>query len=210
MALIGKRALLHHLTIGPIAALLVYLFWLSRPSLDSDVRLWKALGNSAFVFLSATLIIGPLAKLWNKTARLISWRRETGIWYAFLAISHFLSVRGYALSEPGIKLPVLAGLTALFFTIALLITSSDAALKFLGASSWKWIHYAAYIIFYLSAGHALYFLFLRYDERNWFRYPFLILALLVITLQFAAFFKTVARQRKYQKLDDTQNNDSDN
>src|SRR3989339_1975983 len=96
-----------------------------------------------------TLAIGPLAKLWKPAVRLVPWRREMGIWFALLALSHFIRVRDYAALEPGIELPRLLGLIALFWTLILAATSSDRAVNFLGPSSWKWLHVMAYVIFYL-------------------------------------------------------------
>ena len=193
-----KKLFLRHFSMGLIAVLFVYLFWLSRPELSFNIRLWRALGDTAFSFLFITLIIGPLAKLWRLALRLVPWRREFGIWFAFLALSHFVRVIGYALSEPGLELPILLGLTALFFTLTLMATSSDRAVNFLGISSWKWLHSFAYVIFYLIAAHAAYFLFWRYPEVNWFQYPFLVMAFVVPALQISAFIKEIIRQRAGQ------------
>lgn len=190
-----KTLFLRHLLIGLTAVLLVYLFWLSRPELSFDVRLWRALGDTTFSFLFITLAIGPLAKLWKSVLRLVSWRRETGIWFALLALAHFVRVSGYALSEPGLELPRLLGLIALFWALVLAATSSDRAVNFLGPSSWKWLHASAHTIFYLVAAHAAYFLFWRYSETNWFQYPFLGMALAVPALQISAFVKEVIGQR---------------
>lgn len=190
-----KTLLLRHTFVGFLAAFIIYLFWLSRSELSFDVRLWRALGDTAFSFLFITLIIGPLAKLWKPAVRLVPWRRETGIWFALLALSHFVRAGGYALSEPGIELPSFLGLTALFWALALAATSSDRAVNFLGRSSWKWLHSMAYVIFYLVAAHATYFLFWRYREVKWFQYPFLGIILAVPALQISAFIKEVIRQR---------------
>lgn len=184
-----------HALVGTLAVFVVYLFWLSRPSLFYDVRLWRALGDSAISFLFVALSIGPLSKLWARAQRLVSWRREVGIWFALLALTHFVRVVNYALSEPGIALPRLMGLIALGWALVLAATSSDRAVNFLTVSSWKWLHHGAYIIFYLAALHASYFLFMRYPEENWFRYPFLLMALTVLILQTSAFIKTVIKQR---------------
>ena len=193
----SKKTLFYrHLLVGSLAIALVYLFWLSRPGLSYDVRLWRALGDATFSFLFITLTLGPLAKLWARASRLAPWRRETGIWFALLALSHFIRVIGYALSEPDIALPRLLGLIALSWALVLALTSSDRAVNFLGISSWKWLHHGAYIIFYLAALHASYFLFMRYPDDNWFRYPFLVMALTVLILQASAFVKTVIRQRR--------------
>src|SRR3989344_9313632 len=90
-----KTLFLRHLLTGLIAVLLAYIFWLSRPELSFDVRVWRALGNTAFSFLFVTLAIGPWAKLWKPALRLVPWRRETGIWFAVLAFSHFIRVSNY-------------------------------------------------------------------------------------------------------------------
>lgn len=193
----SKKVLLaRHAFIGSLAIFVVYLFWLSRPGLSSNVRLWRALGDTGFSFLFITLVIGPLAKLWRPVLRLAPWRREFGIWFALLALAHFIRVSEYALSEPGLELPRLLGLIALFFAMTLMITSSDRAVNFLGISSWKWLHSFAHVIFYLVALHASYFLFMRYPEsQNWFRYSFFGMTLTVFALQISAFIKTVIQQK---------------
>ncbi|OGC47420.1 MAG: hypothetical protein A3A94_03265 [Candidatus Portnoybacteria bacterium RIFCSPLOWO2_01_FULL_43_11] len=190
-----KDLLSRHALIGFLAAILVYLFWLSRPELSFEPRLWRALGDSAFTFLFITLAIGPLSKLWKPSLWLLPWRRETGIWFALLALSHFLRVNDYAASVPEFQLPRLLGLIALFLTLLLAATSSDRAVNFLGISSWKWLHYSAYTIFYLTASHAAYFLFIRFPGSNWFRYSFLAMALIVFILQLSAFVKIVVQQK---------------
>lgn len=193
-----KTLFLRHFIVGLTAVSLAYLFWLSQPELSFDIRLWRALGNTAFSFLFITLAIGPIAKLWKPAIKLISWRRETGIWFALLALFHFIRVSEYALSEPGIELPSSLGLIALFWALVLAATSSDRAVNFLGPSQWKWLHGMAYVIFYLVAAHATYFLFWRYPEANWFQYPFLGMAFTVPILQVGAFIKEIIRQRAGQ------------
>ena len=190
-----KTLFLRHFSVGFLAVLLVYLFWLSRPELFFNARLWRALADAAFSFLFFTLAIGPLSRLWKPALRLLVWRRETGIWFAFLALTHFIRVSNFALSEPGIELPRLLGLIALFWALVLAATSSDRAVNFLSISSWKWLHLMTYVIFYLVAGHAAFFLFWRYPEVNWFEYPFLVMAFIVPILQISAFIKEVIRQR---------------
>lgn len=190
-----KALLLRHFIAGSFAAVLVYIFWFSRSSLPFDARLWRALADTAFIFLFFTLAIGPLARLWTPSFRLLSWRRETGIWFALLSLSHFIRVINFALLEYGIELPRLLGLIALFWALVLAATSSDRAVNFLGISSWKWLHSMTYVIFYLVTVHAAYFLFWRYTESNWFKYPFLTMAFAAPLLQIAAFIKEVFRQR---------------
>ncbi len=217
--------LFRHVLMGLLASAAVYLFWMTRPEWSADMRLWRAFGDAAFVFLVVALAIGPLAKLWHAAQRLIPWRREVGIWFAVLAVTHgvliidgwarwsVLRFLGYefipqldrwARLEPGFGLANLMGIVALFWVVVLFLTSSDRAVNFLGVSSWKWLHYSAYAIFYLVALHGIYFLFIHFTlsfhrpvpDPNWFRFPFLALALSVPLLQIAAFIKEVRRQKR--------------
>ena len=220
-----KVLLFRHLLIAVIAALATYIFWFTRSEWSPDMRLWRAFGDAGFTLLFFALVIGPLAKLWNPAQRLVSWRRELGIWFAVLALTHgILIIDGwaqwsvlrffgyeflpqldrFARLEPGFGLANLIGLFALFWTLVLGATSSDKAVNFFGVSAWKWLHYGAYIIFYLTVAHVAYFLFIHYTisfhrpvpDPNWFRFPFVGMALFVFILQIAGFIKTVRDQKK--------------
>ena len=192
------------------------------------MRFWQAVGDSSFLLLIFTMAIGPIAKQWSSAARLVPWRRETGIWLGPMAFLHtFLVWNGWARwdmwrflgyefvpelnrlarLEPGFGLSNIIGMVAIFLTLVLVATSSNRAVKLFGSSAWKWLQYGSYTVFYLVVIHSLYFLFLHYtasfhrpvpNDPNWFRYPFLILALIVPILQASAFIKTV-KQRGRQR-----------
>ena len=188
------------------------------------MRLWRAIGDGSFLLLFFTLAIGPLVRLWPALGPLLPWRRETGIWFGVLALVHtYLVFDGwarwdvlrflgyeyvdqlgrYARLEPGFGLSNSIGLVAAFLTLLLMATSSDWAVNRLGASAWKWLQYGSYTVFYLVVLHTLYFLFMHYtisfhrippENPNWFRFPFLILSVLIPLLQTAAFIKMVRRK----------------
>lgn len=89
-------------------------------------------------------------------------------------------------------------------TVSLVLTSTDRAVRALGPSAWKLLQVSSYSVFYLSAVHAGYFLFMHYtasfhrqvpDLQNAFRVPFLLLTLGLVVLQAAAFAATVRRRR---------------
>lgn len=214
---------LRQTVVGGVAVLFVWLFWISRPGWSWDMRLWKAFGDAAFMLLFITLVIGPLARLWSPSAKLLPWRKYVGIWFGLIAIIHgFLVWNGWARwdisrffgyefvpelgrivrLEPGFGLANLIGVIALSLTIVLMATSSERALKYLG-TSWKWLHYSANTIFYLSAIHTGYFLYIHYTVSfhksvpppDWFRVPFLLLVVVVLFLQSIAFVKTVKNRR---------------
>lgn len=207
-----------HLVVAVLAGALVWGFWISRPTWDPEMRLWKAVGDAAFGLLLLTLVTGPLARLARPVTRLVAWRRQLGIWFAIVALIHgVLVVHGWARwglrrflgyevvpqlgreirLEPGFGLANLIGLTALVLTLMLAATSSDRALRRLGPG-WKWLHRSAQSVFYLSLLHGGYFLFIHYTASfhkqvpppDWFRAPFVILGLVVLGLQAAAFVKT--------------------
>ena len=219
------RPVVRHLTVAGLAGVLVWLFWSTRPTWDGEMRLWKAVGDAAFVLLLVTLTLGPAARLARPVSRLLPWRRQLGIWFALVAALHgVLVVHGWARwsfrrflgyevvpqlgrevrLEPGFGLANLVGVTALAFALVLAATSSDWALRRLGAPAWKWLHHSALFVFYLSLLHAGYFLFLHYTlsfhkkvpPADWFRFPFVALGATVVLLQLGAFLTTAARGQR--------------
>lgn len=223
--MLKENLLLRHTLMGTVALSFVLIFWMSRPEWTEEMRLWRAVGDGAFMMLFLTLVVGPMAKLWGWARQLVPWRRETGIWFGLLSLVHgILTLTGWVKwdlnlffgyefvaqlgrnvrIEPGFGLANLLGLAALFWTLVLTATSSNWAMRKLGGSSWKWLHNGAYIVFYLVTFHSFYFLFIHYTisfhrtvpEPNWFRYPFLALALTVPLLQTAGFLKTVRQKRE--------------
>ena len=222
----SKQLLRRHGIVALASIVLALPFWFGRLNWVWDMRLWRAVGDSALLLLFFTLAIGPIARLWPPAARLVSWRRETGIWYGLAAVAHTLLVfdgwtrwdwlrfLGYefipalnrtARMEPGFGLANLIGLVAIFLTLLLVATSSNWAINKLGASAWKWLQYGSYTVFYLVVLHTMYFLFIHYTvsfhrqvppDPNWFQTPFLILAFTIPLLQAAAFVKTVSRRQR--------------
>ena len=210
---------MRHLAVAVFAAGLVGLFWASRPTWSAEMRLWKAVGDAAFVLLVVTLMLGPLARVARSTARLLTWRRQLGIWFALVATLHgFLVVHGWARwslrrflgyevvpqlgrevrLEPGFGLANLIGLAALLYSLVLAATSSDRAVRRLGPSAWKWLHHGALFVFYMTLLHSGYYLFIHYTPSfhkqvppaDWFRLPLVLTGAMLIGLQVAAFVKT--------------------
>ncbi len=195
------------------------MFWATRPNWVAEMRLWKAVGDAAYVLLIATLAIGPMTRLAPVTRRWLRWRRQVGIWFALTATLHAVlilngwarwSLRrflGYeyipqlgreARLEPGFGLANLVGSAALLLALILAATSSDWAMRGLGRSSWTWLHRLAQTVLVLSLLHGSYFLFIHFTESfhrapppdlDWFRMPFLVAGLAVIALQMLAFWR---------------------
>lgn len=188
------------------------------------MRLWKAVGDAGFGLLWATVVIGPLAKLWRPARKLLPWRRQLGIWFALVSSLHaFLIFNGWtewtlsrffgyefvpqlgraARMEPGFGLANILGVAALSIALLLAATSSDQAMRALRGPGWKFLHNGAYFVFYVGSIHALYFLFIhftlsfhkRVPEPDWFRYWFLAMVSVVLVLHVSSFVKTVQKSR---------------
>lgn len=177
-----------HLSVCLFGLLMVYLFWLSRMEWEAEMRLWRAVGDAAFMLLFTTMMIGSLSRIWpRRFSPLLRWRRAFGIWFAMFASVHaFLVWDGWALwsvmrllgyqdlaiigfsgqpilMDPGFGLSNLIGLVALFWALVLLAISSDRAVTILGARAWKRIQSYANLILYLVVLHVAYYLFLHYE-----------------------------------------------
>lgn len=169
----------------------------------------------AFILLSLTLMIGPIMTL--KKSGVVSsplkspwsWRGELGIWFAISSIIHFilfmngfpkwnlLKALGGGIGGGGLGIATFIGLIALFWTIILTIASFNKIIVFLG-TSWKWIHSFTYVVFYLIVSHLTYFQFFSTYRGgpDWFGYTSIVIALIVMGLQFSAFVKILIRNRK--------------
>lgn len=213
-----RRRWTRHLVLAGVSAMLVWAFWLSRPNWDAEMRLWKAVGDAAYVLLLSTLALGPLSKLVPRARRWLRWRRQFGIWFALTATVHgVLILNGWARwslrrflgyefipqlgrevrLEPGFGLANLIGIVALALALVLAATSSDRAMRALGRPAWAWLHRLAQTVLILSLLHGGYFLFVHYTASfhkmppglDWFRLPFLAAGLAVLALECAAFVR---------------------
>lgn len=212
-----RRRLGRHVVVSGSSAGLVWIFWTTRPDWVSEMRLWKALGDAAFVLLVAALAVGPIATLAPSARGLLRWRRQLGIWFALTATLHAVlildgwarwSLRrflGYefipqlgreARLEPGFGLANLIGSVALLLALVLAATSSDWALRRMGRPAWIWLHRLAHTVLVLSLLHGGYFLFIHFTESfhkapppdlDWFRIPFLLTGAGVIGLHILSF-----------------------
>lgn len=225
-----KIVLLRHASVALVAGLLVYGVWWLNATWSPDMRLWKAFGGGSFFLLWFAVFIGPAARIAPVFNRLLSFRRETGVWFFLIALVHgylvldgwvrwsvweffgyqyFAEVGTYLRVESGFGVANLAGLIALLFALLLAATSFDRAVNWLGVSSWKWLHAFAYVIFYLTVIHIVYFAFIHYSPSlqrvmmgapteypvNPLRYYYLTALLSVLFVQVWAFIKTVHKQK---------------
>lgn len=218
-----NRRWFRHVVVAVAAVALVGVFWLTRPNWVPEMRLWKAVGDAAYVLLVSALALGPVSKLMPSTRSWLRWRRQIGIWFALTASLHAVlilngwarwSLRrflGYefipqlgreARLEPGFGLANLIGSVALALALVLAATSSDLAIRRLGRPAWIWLHRLGQTVLVLSLLHGTYFLFIHFTESfhkvppaelDWFRIPFLTIGLGIIALQTTAFIRTASQ-----------------
>jgi sulfoxide reductase heme-binding subunit YedZ len=226
-----QTVIARHAVFAVISLLLVALVWQVNGTWSPDMRLWKSFGGASFFLLWFAVFIGPLAALFRPAHRLVSYRREAGVWFFIVGLVHgylildgwvrwsvweffgyqyFQEVETYLRVESGFGLANFAGLIALTFALVLAATSFDKAVNWLGVSSWKWLHGFAYVIFYLSVVHVIYFAFIHYTPSlnrallgqptnypdNPLKYYYLFAMISVLAVQIAAFIKTVRKNRQ--------------
>jgi sulfoxide reductase heme-binding subunit YedZ len=117
-------------------------------------------GLLAVIFLLLSLAVTPVRKLsgWNFLSH---FRRMLGLFAFFYALLHLLSYFKFdrSLSLAGViedtarKPFILLGMAAVLLMIPLAITSTNAAIKRLGAARWKTLHRLAYVCAILGVIH---------------------------------------------------------
>lgn len=174
----------------------------------SGIELNRTVAAAAFTLLFLTLAIGPIMRIWKPGAKVLpwnlpwSWRGELGIWFTIISISHMLlifkgaqwDIAGYF---TGIRLGNLLAFVALFWALILAATSLGPVIRFIGVSSWRWLHSFAYVIFYLVGMHVVNHAFLRPGRpSDWLHWTYLVMMLSIVFLQFAAWVVTIKDDRK--------------
>ncbi len=213
-----------HLAVGLLGILITIFFWFSRMDWVPEMRLWKALGDTSLILLYVTLALGPLVRFISSLGWALSFRRELGIWFGVYALAHTILIlngwlfwdlgklMGYEFIptmgrevrlESGFGMANIAGLIAVLIMLPLMITSADRAIRYLGASAWKYMHMSIYPILYLVAIHSAYFMYIHFTESfhrppapvNWAQIPFAIATAAVFGVLAAGYTRTVMRRR---------------
>lgn len=204
-----------HFLVGLIAAVLVYLFVLSRPEWNSMHAWNRAYADVSLLFLLITIIIGPLSRINRKCSRFLSWRRELGIWTCIMAFLHVYELfngwfywelvrliigvsqeTGKLTFDPGFTLANLIGVVGLIYLTILAILSNNKAIKIFGKRSWDYLQNKSGVLYILTIFHTTFFLFIfRLGQDNWMKVPFLVAITLILLLKCTAFIFTVLKYK---------------
>jgi sulfoxide reductase heme-binding subunit YedZ len=142
-------------------------------------QLTVATGYVGVVLLAITLLLGPANLLLGRRNPVSSYlRRDVGIWTAIFSAIHVVlavaihvshgsgaiaSIQHFFVAEDGKPLTNSfgwgnwTGLAGLLIVLALLATSSDAVLRKMKATAWKWLQRLTYVLFLLVVLHAVFY-----------------------------------------------------
>lgn len=204
-----------HLIVGSSAAVMVYLFLLSRPEWNSMHAWNRAYADVSFILLVLTITIGPLSRIIKIFHRLLSWRRELGIWCAIMALLHIYVLfegwfywepirliigvnqeTGQLAFDPGFTLANLIGIVGLGYLLLLALLSNNKAIKVVGRRGWDYIQKKSGTLYLLMVLHTTFFLFFfRLGQHNWIQKPFLVIISAVFILQVSVFVYTLMKNK---------------
>lgn len=217
------RRMARKATVRHLLALVVMGLVLSFSAIHagwSPMHRWnRAIGDASLVLIAVSVGIGPLARLWRPAMPLIPFRREMGIHGCLLAVVHAVIILvgwvewdlmrlfgfewhpdllTYVMLQHGFGFANAIGIAALIFAPLLAATSSDAAMRRLGNSGWKFLQMGVLPLWWLTVAHVGYFLFLHFlsfhratPEPNPLKYWFVGLVVLVLGLRATAYLRTI-------------------
>ncbi len=208
------RCIKQHIALGVLAYLLYRFFFWTKAGLPSGHQVNRSWADASVVFLFASLLAGPLNRLWPRFKVLIPWRRDIGLWFAITGGIHIgllaqrrgWNVLGFFFNDQGEFLKAAAhasnwvGLLALALTFFLVLTSNKFSETLLGHSSWKFVQQSAYSVFLLSVLHTFIFVY-QVDARKSeaFRWVFWIGIALVCGFQLWGLIYTTRLKRRSLK-----------
>lgn len=153
-----------------IAAFVLASLRVAEPAHPVQIAM-RATGAAAFLMLTLTLCIGPLARFSNRIRPLLYNRRHLGVLNFLIALVHagltMLWYFGFSTLNPLIALLTgrppaasvsavpfeLFGLAALLVLFVMAATSHDHWLKALTPPVWKWLHTGVYVAYGLLVAH---------------------------------------------------------
>jgi len=201
-----RRLVRHHLPLALLCLASTYCLYVTRPYPQVIPRLAFATAYPALVLISLTLLLGPWKMLVGERLQAsFDLRRDIGIWAGIMGLLHtgvgqFVHMAGrfwlYYIYDDWQKNHIQpfrhdmfgfsndTGLIAALVLLALLATSNDAALRWLGTTGWKCLQRWNYACFVLTAAHTFGYQLGVGGGRGWFLAVSFASVAIVAVLQF--------------------------
>lgn len=203
----SRRLLRHHLPLALLSAAVTWALYVTRPYPQVIPRLAFASAYPALVLLCLTMLLGPWKLFAGKKLQVsFDLRRDIGIWAGILGLFHtgvgqFVHMAGrfwlYYLYDNWRKAHIQpfrhdifgfsndTGLMAALVLLALLATSNDASLRWLGTPGWKSLQRWNYACFALTAAHTFGYQLGVGGGRGWFLAVSILAVAITLVLQLA-------------------------
>ena len=219
-----RETLMRHILVVVLAGALIGIFAQVHGQWSPMHRWNRAFGDASLVLVALSFGLGPLSRLYRPAVRLVPYRREMGIYAFVLALVHGIIIlvgwvefdlmrlagfefhpqlQTYVMFQQGFALSNGLGILALVIALLLAATSSDYAMRKLGASGWKFIQMGVLPLWWLSVAHVAYFLYAHFlsfhrqtPDPNPLQIPFAILVIAVLGLRIASYVMTVRNKNK--------------
>lgn len=220
----GARTGRRHIIAVCLAGILVVLFSQVHGQWSAMHKWNRAVGDASLVLVALSFSLGPLARIIGLVRRYIAIRRELGIYACVLAFGHAIIIlvgwvefdlmrlfgfemhpmlQTYVMFQQGFGLANGIGIAALVLVLVLAATSSDLAIRKLGAAGWKFIQMGVLPLWWLTVAHVAYFLYAHFlsfhrdtPEPNPLQLPFAGLVLAVVALRAVTYALTVRTQNR--------------
>jgi sulfoxide reductase heme-binding subunit YedZ len=187
---LSRRLVRHHLPLALISIAVTATLYVTRPYPQIVPRLAFASAYPALVLLCLTLLLGPWKQLVGERLQVsFDLRRDIGIWAGIMGVFHtgvgqFVHMSGrfwlYYIYEhwqakhiQPFRYDIFGfsndtGLFAALILLALLSTSNDVSLRWLGTPGWKSLQRWNYGCFALTAAHTFGYQMGVGGGRGWF------------------------------------------
>lgn len=213
-----------HLAVVLLVFVLLAIFTVVHGQWSAMHQWNRAFGDASLVLVALSFSLGPLSRIFRRTVRFLAYRREMGIYAFILALVHaviilvgwveldFMRLFGfefhpqleeYVMVQNGFGLGNAIGILALAIALLLAATSSDFALRKLGASGWKFIQMGVLPLWWLTVAHVAYFLYAHFlsfhrntPDPNPLQVPFAVLVGAVLLLRAASYVHTIRRKNR--------------
>ena len=202
---LSRRLLRHHLPLAIINLAVTAALYFTRPYPQIVPRLAFASAYPALVLVCLTLLLGPWKQLVGERLQAsFDLRRDIGIWAGIMGLFHtgvgqFVHMAGrfwlYYIYEHWQRAHIQpfrhdifgfsndTGLFAALILLALLSTSNDASLRWLGTPGWKSLQRWNYGCFALTAAHTFGYQIGVGGGRGWFLVTSIVAVAITLVLQ---------------------------